>query len=121
VTRPLAVLGEGGTYRGDVEFEGRARIDGLLLGSVAGEDLVEIGPSGRVDGEVRAPQVLVAGGVDGAIIATERCTLLDTAVVRGRVVTPWLDVRLGARIEAQVAVERPAVQEQVPLDIGGSR
>jgi hypothetical protein len=39
-------------------------------------------------------------------VASERVTLLETAVVSGEVTTPWLDVRPGARLDAVVRVSR---------------
>lgn len=100
------ILGEGATYTGDMAFEGRVRIDGTLIGNLRCEDLVEIGPTGRVQGQVTAIQALIAGEVDGALEARERCTLLETAHVRGRLVTPWLDARIGCRIVAELRVDR---------------
>ena len=46
--------------------------------------------------------------MEGTLRATERITLLPTAVVRGKVETPWLDVRLGAQVEADIQVLRAA-------------
>lgn len=107
MTGPLAgFLGEGAVHRGDLDFQGRVRIDGTLIGRVSSDDFVEIGPQGRVEGEVAAAQVLVAGTVQGVLDAHERCTLLETARVEGRIVTPWLDARIGCRLRAEVRVER---------------
>ncbi len=99
-------LGPGAEYTGDLVFTGRVRIDGRLTGSVRTDDLLEIGRTGRVDGEVDVAQALIAGRVDGLLRVRERCTLLESAVIFGQVVTPWLDVRLGARIRGEVLVER---------------
>ncbi len=107
MTSPLAaLLGPGAQYEGDLVFQGRVRIDGKLAGTIRSDDLLEIGPTGRVDGEIDVAQALVAGRVDGLLRARERCTLLETAVVHGQILTPWLDVRLGATLKAEVLVER---------------
>ena len=107
MSRPLSgLLGEGAVYRGDLTFDGKVRIDGTLVGKVRCDDVVEIGPCGRVEGDIDAAQLLVAGSVSGRIEARERCTLLETAVVQGRLVTPWLDARVGCRIDAEVVVTR---------------
>jgi cytoskeletal protein CcmA (bactofilin family) len=106
LSRPLPVLGEGATWRGEVRFEGAARIDGTVVGNVFADDIVEIGPTGRIEGDLNAPQALIAGFVDGVVSVTERITLLETAIVRGRVITPWLDVRVGAQLEAELVVVR---------------
>lgn len=107
MTAPLAgLLGPGAEYEGDLVFQGRVRIDGKLAGTVRSDDLLEVGPQGRVDGEIDVAQALIAGRVDGLLRARERCTLLESAVVHGQVLTPWLDVRPGAVIKAEVLVER---------------
>ncbi len=100
------LLGAGATWDGDLVFDGRVRIDGIFRGKVTGPDLLEIGPSGSVTGEIEVAQALVAGLVDGTLVARERCTLLETAIVRGRIVTPWLDCRVGSQLDATVVAMR---------------
>lgn len=99
-------LGPGAEYTGDLVFQGRVRIDGHLHGSVRTDDLLEVGRTGVVEGEIDVAQALIAGRVDGMLRCRERCTLLEPAVVLGQVITPWLDVRIGARLRADVLVER---------------
>lgn len=100
-------LGPGARWTGALDGPRVVRIDGVVEGDVRGEGLVEVSVSGVVLGDVTAPQVLLAGRIDGALRATERATLLPTAILRGSVDTPWLDVRCGARLEARVRVDRP--------------
>jgi len=99
-------IGTGASYTGDIEFKGRVRIDGRFRGRVVTDDLVEIGREGAVLGRIEAAQVLVAGVVEGDIVASERVTLLESAVVSGSVTTPWVDVRMGAKLRAEFVVER---------------
>ncbi len=102
----VAVLAAGATYSGNLNLQGRARIDGELRGSVVSDDFVEVGAHASVLGDVDAPQVLVMGAVVGSVRARERVTIGATGSVDGRVVTPWLDVRPGARLRAELLVER---------------
>lgn len=106
--RPLAgILGEGATHSGDLAFEGPVRLDGTVHGTIRCDDLVEIGRTGQVIGDVVARQVLVAGSVVGRLEASERVTVLESAALEADIVTPWLDVRLGARLQGMVRVARP--------------
>jgi cytoskeletal protein CcmA (bactofilin family) len=106
--RPLAgILGEGATHSGDLVFEGPARIDGTVHGTVRSDDLVEIGRTGQVIGDVVARQALVAGSVVGRVEGSERVTVLESASLEADIITPWLDVRLGARLQGMVRVARP--------------
>lgn len=96
----------GSHHQGDLDFEGRVRIDGMFTGTIRSPDLLEVGAAGTVKGRIEVAQALVGGRIEGELHATERVTLLETAVVVGRIVTPWLDVRSGARLQATVEVER---------------
>ena len=64
------------------------------------------------DASGRPPLLQVEGLVtvfptrNGLLRVRERCMLLESAVIFGQVVTPWLDVRIGARIRGEVLVER---------------
>jgi cytoskeletal protein CcmA (bactofilin family) len=100
------LLGAGAHWNGDLTFDGRVRIDGIFNGCVTSDDLLEVGPTGQVAGDVVVAQALIAGTVEGILTARERVTLLETARVRGKIVTPWLDARPGCRIEAEVVVTR---------------
>jgi len=78
----------------------------MFSGTIASPDLLEVGAAGTIQGRVEVAQALVAGRVEGELIASERVTLLDTATVVGRIETPWLDVRTGAQLDATVKVHR---------------
>lgn len=108
----VGLLGPGATWRGDLSFQGRVRVDGEVIGSIRSTDLLEIGQTGRVEGEVDVAQALVAGRVDGTLTARERCTLLETAQVHGTLRTPWLDARLGCVVVGEIEVRREG--EEVP-------
>jgi len=96
----------GAHHEGDLRFEGRVRIDGMFLGTITSPDLLEIGVAGSVKGRVDVAQALVGGRIEGELIAAERVTLLETAIVVGRIETPWLDVRNGAQVDGPVLVRR---------------
>lgn len=106
-----ATLGAGAVHRAALNVAGPVLIEGALYGDLTSDDLVEIAADGRVEGTICAPQVLCAGAVVGAIDASERCTLLASAVVIGALTTPWLDVRVGAQLDGPVRVRRGAPQE----------
>ena len=104
--RLVGLLGPGSRYQGDLVFEGRVRIDGEFTGNIQSDSFLEIGPAGRVHGSVEVAQILIGGTFEGTLEARERCTFLESAIVRGKVVTPWLDVRAGCRMNAEVIVKR---------------
>jgi len=100
------VLGAGARWEGNLSFDGRVRIDGDFQGTIRSPDLLEVGPTGQIRGEVEVAQALIAGRVDGTVRATERVTLLEGSRLTGALHTPWLDVRVGAQLDARVDVTR---------------
>lgn len=103
--RPLAgLLGRGAKYSGDLSFEGRVRVDGHYTGRIYTEDVLEIGESGVVDGEVDAAVLVVAGVMRGAARVRDRLVLQPTAYVEGKVDAKALETHPGARVDATVKV-----------------
>ena len=99
-----ALLGSGAVYEGDLSFEGRVRIDGLFRGRVYTEEVLEVGPEGRIEGEVDAAVVVLAGTVVGTLTVRELLVVQPGGLARGEVATKLLEVRPGGRFEAQVKV-----------------
>lgn len=97
-----ALLGRGATYSGDLAFEGRVRVDGHFSGKIYTEEVLEIGESGQIEGQIDAAFAIVAGAVDGVLVARERLTIEPTGRVTGEVRARELVVRPGATLDARV-------------------
>ena len=87
---------------GDVHFTGdlhvQGQVQGNLLAGAEGGDLV-IGQGGLVEGEIRAPVVVISGEVRGDVHAAQRLKLEATAVVTGNLYYRLVEVVVGARME----------------------
>lgn len=99
-----AVFAEGARHEGDLAFEGRVRVDGSFVGRLYTEELLEIGPSGSVEGEADVANALIAGRFEGRLLCREHLTLAATATIRGPIDAGVLEVAPGARIEGEVRV-----------------
>lgn len=77
------ILGEEGVFEGDLKVKGNVRIEGTIKGIVESEEAVVIGPSGVVEGDIKARHVLVGGTLNGNIEATGRVEIVHTANVKG--------------------------------------
>ncbi len=97
-------MGPGARYEGDLSFEGRVRIDGTFIGRLYSEDVLEVGPTGRVEGEAEVAHAVIAGVVEGSLRVRRRLVLQPTAVVKGRLDAGRLEVKPGARLEGEVLV-----------------
>lgn len=75
-TGQTSLIASGAELVGDMNLKGAVQIDGTVRGALqAHEGLVRVSAGGRVDGEIRAPHVIIDGQVDGDIHAIERLEL----------------------------------------------
>ncbi|QWE15017.1 polymer-forming cytoskeletal protein [Polynucleobacter sp. AP-Sving-400A-A2] len=78
------------------------RIDGTIVGDIktkAGADVcIALGKSGLVQGNISGVRVLVAGRVEGNVLATERVELHSGADVHGDIIYAQIGIEQGARL-----------------------
>jgi cytoskeletal protein CcmA (bactofilin family) len=78
------------------------RIDGTVVGDIetkAGADVcIALGKTGLVQGNISGVRVLVAGRVEGNVLATERVELHSGADVHGDIVYAQIGIEHGARL-----------------------
>lgn len=110
---------------GDIRFSGGLHIDGRIKGSVIAEEnsnaVVRISDHGLVEGEVRAPHVIINGQVVGDVYSTEHVELAENASVIGTVHYNLLEMVMGAQVNgnlvhdtgnaAQTATQKGAVEK----------
>ena len=65
---------------------------------------VTVGPTGSVLGDVSGRSVLVAGKVEGQIVAAERAELAPSAAVTGSVRAPKVVIAEGAQLQGNVGM-----------------
>jgi cytoskeletal protein CcmA (bactofilin family) len=89
---------------GKIQGAGDVRIAGQFKGDVdvQGDLTIEVGA--RLTGQVRASKVVIAGELDGNVIAAARVELLATGVVVGDLKTGSLTVAAGSRMRGQIEV-----------------
>jgi len=104
-------------------------VDGVIQGNVIaegeGRSVLILSEHGRIEGEVRVPQVVLNGTVIGDVHASERIELASKARVTGNVYYSLIEMAIGAevngslvhrtRAEAETAAE---AGELPPLDAG---
>jgi cytoskeletal protein CcmA (bactofilin family) len=100
--RVLTYLGPDTEVLGDLKAKGQVRLDGLVRGSVWVEGELEVGRTGRVEGErVEAQAIQVHGEVRADLVA-ERVFLAKTARLTGNVRAQALEVEAGAVFVGQI-------------------
>jgi cytoskeletal protein CcmA (bactofilin family) len=91
---------------GDVHFVNQLYINGHIKGNVTADDgtdaTVIVSDEGAVTGEIRVPNVVVNGRVEGNIYAAGRMELAAKAEVKGNVYYKLIEMQLGAMVDGQM-------------------
>ncbi len=90
---------------GNVSFEDQLFVSGMLSGSLVGQQpgaTLVVSDEGKVCGEIRVPNVVVNGEIEGDVYASERLELGKTAKVKGNVYYKQIEMQLGALVDGQL-------------------
>jgi cytoskeletal protein CcmA (bactofilin family) len=91
---------------GEVRFVNQLYINGRVHGNVLADltsgATVVVTDDGAVQGEIRVPNVVINGRVDGDVYATDRIELAKNAVVKGNVYYKLIEMQLGAMVDGQL-------------------
>lgn len=92
--------------RGSVRFGGTLDIEGTVIGDVIADDgvdaVVRVRDKGAVQGEIRAPQVIINGSVVGDVYSTKHLELASNAVVNGNVHYHVIEMVKGAEVNGSL-------------------
>jgi len=105
VTRVTSVLGSGISWKGSISGSGGIRIEGSFEGDITLRGMLVIGETGRVICDlVRANVVIVAGGLQGSVIA-EKVEIRSTGRIWGDVTAAAFSTEEGAFLRGQIRME----------------
>lgn len=94
------LIGRQTVFHGDLHFRGGLYIEGRVVGRLIAEDGAEarltLAEGGHIEGEVRAPVVVINGRLDGDVHAAERVELAPKARVAGNVYYQVVEMSAGA-------------------------
>lgn len=108
------LIAQGTELTGDICFNGNLEIEGTIRGNIiagAGKEaFVRILQNGRVEGEIKAPVVVINGSVCGDVYAGEKVELAAQAVVDGDVHYKLIEMAMGAQVNGNMVHQ----QESAP-------
>ncbi len=107
--RTRIAVGRNITVSGRLVFQEPVRIEGCFRGEVSSVDLVVIASGALVEGNVRAPRLLILGELRGNVSGAARLVLGPSARVHGRVETRHLTVCEGAFLNGDIRMPQDAV------------
>ena len=109
---------------GDIKFSGNLDIEGIVKGNIIAqsgkEAVVRVVDKGRVEGEIRAPSVIVNGAVVGDVHSSKHLELASKARVQGNVHYTLVEMAIGAEVNggfkhnSEQSSKEPAKAAQQP-------
>ncbi len=93
-----SVIGQGIIFKGSIQGEGYVRIDGEFEGVLSNNGDVMIEQSGRVNAELKAQKITIAGNYEGNLEAEKILEIKKTGIAHGTFTTRSLVVEEGARL-----------------------
>ena len=109
---------------GDVRFSNQLYVSGKVSGNVLGDNdkaTLVISEEGCVSGEVRVPNIVINGTVEGDVFAGHKVELAPKARVRGNLYYKLIEMQLGAVVDGQLVHEddNPENVHRLPLGSEG--
>lgn len=98
-------LARGFEFKGMLTFEGTVRIDGTVRGEIRSNGIIDLGEHAVVEGDVSAGSITAGGKIIGNVKATERVHLLSTAMLRGDVTAPLVQMDEGVSFHGTCQAE----------------
>lgn len=101
------LIGPRVVIRGDVHFSGGLYIEGRIEGAVIAEEgdneaIVTLAERGSIEGEVRAPHVIINGSLQGDIHSSQRIELAAAARVEGNVHYHTVEMLAGSMLTGRL-------------------
>jgi cytoskeletal protein CcmA (bactofilin family) len=122
---PRAVSNEGASrvcsgikIRGEISGNTDLYIDGEVQGKLCfGHASVTVGPSGKVQADIEAREIVVLGTVQGTLRAAENVRLGGQCHMKGNLLTPRIAIEDGARLSGKVDMTRVS-EKSAPRETG---
>ena len=112
------LIGNGTTFKGDIESNGDIRVDGRLIGSVKSNGKISVGQTGVIEGDLNCKQAEIAGVVKGTINTEELTALKSTSKVEVDLNTKQLLIEVGAQFTGKCVMGQQSTVAMPKQKIG---
>ena len=100
------LIGPQVVFRGDLAFSGGLYIEGRVIGKLIAQEgqpaSLTLAENGSIEGEVRAPVVVINGQLVGDVYASERVELAAKARVQGNVHYRVVEMTAGSQLTGRL-------------------
>lgn len=100
-------IGKSIVIKGELSGSEDLTIEGQVEGTIQLKDnILTIGPNGKIKAQVFAKAVIVLGEVNGNVTASEKVDIRDNGSVDGDIVSPRVAIAEGAHFRGSVDMQR---------------
>ncbi len=115
------LISKSSEINGDLHFSGTLEVEGKIRGNIYADPEVSadvrIRESGLVQGEIKAPSIIVNGLVEGDVYSSEHIELAAKARVVGNVYYHLIEMVMGSEVNGSLCHRTPAELKPKQLDI----
>jgi cytoskeletal protein CcmA (bactofilin family) len=109
------MAGESLRIKGDIVANEDLRFEGEIEGTISvPEHTLIVGRTARIQADVKARAIVVAGSLIGSAVARDRCEVQEAAIVEGTIAAPKLFIKEGATLMAKISMPMPADTKAEP-------
>ncbi len=101
IDKVVTTLGTETSLTGNLSFKTSVRICGEFKGTIKTEGYLEIAPEAKVEAEIEAGSIKIAGILKGNINKSERTELINTAQMFGNITTKVLKIEDGVVFQGE--------------------
>jgi cytoskeletal protein CcmA (bactofilin family) len=113
IERDKVNIGKSVVIKGELSGSEDLTIEGHVEGRIELRDnVLTIGPNGKIRAEVFAKAVIVLGEVAGNVTASEKVDIRDNGSVDGDIISPRVAIAEGAHFRGSVDMQRAGVKGQ---------
>ena len=113
------LIGQQTHIKGDIEFSGGLRVDGEITGNINAMDdidsLLTLSEQGSIIGEIRVPNLIINGTINGNVYTVGHIELADKAKVKGNIYYHLLEMTVGSEVNGQLI--RMSTESEGMLDL----
>jgi cytoskeletal protein CcmA (bactofilin family) len=107
IGRDMVNIGKSVVIKGELSGSEDLTVEGHVEGRIdLRENVLTIGPNGKIRAEVTAKAVVVLGEVVGNVTASEKVDIRDNGSVDGDIVSPRVAIAEGAHFRGSVDMQR---------------
>ena len=115
--RTTVNIGKSVVIKGELNGSEDLTIEGQVEGKIElRQNVLTIGPNGRIKAQVFAKSVIILGEVTGNVTATEKVDIRDNGSVDGDIAAPRVAIAEGAHFRGSIDMQRTGTKAETKAD-----